>query len=1161
MFQWATQKFDQISQTVAPPPDDPTGRFVYAVQRLEEEKAMGCIAEIDPMRTVVNQAKGLFPIHLACQYSMTRLIQLIMNQPGMNIEQPDYAGNTPLHHACMSSQRTLALQVVKMLIHDYGASVLAKNSQGQTPYDVATLDSIRQFLLPIQLQKETQIAIDNGGQGLPPGIDMGGLRIQNPAMPPPPKFGEGMAPPPQGGRAGMMATPGQQRYAATPNFASPQPPAPAQYYPQPVGMAPFTPAAAAAPSFPPPPAIAAVAVSTPVTPVTPASVPAAPRSRGKATSTGSTASSDSGYSRSGGSSAAIFSKYRADGFHSSSSDVNLQRKYGHVSATGPAAVPPPPSSGNAAPHSAGVPSVPGANPFGGGGYLAGSRYPAYGHGAATAAPAPASGPVYSQYAHAAAAAVPTTPYMPPPPYQTQHFAGTAPTTPAPALASVVSTPTATMTVATPETAAAAFATPQPKVTAADAASLFDKPTETTPADATTASNAAELSNGNAAIAPQEDQKDGATADETSSDWTEAIDPSSGKTYYFNSKTNETSWEKPAAVGGDGKADASDWTEATDPSSGKVYYYNAKTGETSWEKPASVVEGETEETEKELKQAEEKTISGLPEGWTEVKDPSSGKVYYYNPQTEETRWEKPEEHGEPATEPTAEQPTEVDKTTTTDDVSAEVIVETKEAEKQEQAETQQTPDAEVSNMADDQVEIEKTVNEDEAVEQPEESVKDPIIVPGAAESTPSDSEEERDAAEEKTQTAEESSSENETKDSVAGEDSKEHFVAMEEEKEQGSDLPEDWVEVPDPSTGKSYYYNSKTQETSWEKPSKPTQQGEPTGEENIEALAEGWVACEDHSTGQCYYYNQQTNETSWEKPVAKPSKTTSNQAAASHDWVETTDPTSGNTYFYNTKTGETSWDRPAAMTADEPATSTPQDQIYSSSEGVLTTAGEASGSHQDAVCSNTAENVQSAGDTMAGGPSEAVTPKPTEDSARPDFISPAAATFGSPETPALSIGSDDAHSFFASPTAAPKSAESAEELFKSPPSDGIPATAVTSETPSGETATETMKSNDVNETNELGDGEMIDVPLSPDPVPAVATLQTGVVESTLSSLDVTASAPADDSAGAIGTPPLKVAQQPRNDTATSVPASAVPLIGGNDLFAAIGMPPPPFQSKR
>ena len=177
--------------------------------------------------------------------------------------------------------------------------------------------------------------------------------------------------------------------------------------------------------------------------------------------------------------------------------------------------------------------------------------------------------------------------------------------------------------------------------------------------------------------------------------------------------------------------------------------------------------------------------------------------------------------------------------------------------------------------------------------------------------------------------------------------------------------------------------------------------------------------------------------------------------------------------------------------------------------------------------------------MTGGSAVAVTPTPTAQTARPDFISSAAATFGSPETPALSIGTQSGESTFASPPPAPRSAE---ELFSSPPSGGVPALAAASATgtPSGETAAEADKSNDVNDSNEFGDGEMMDVPLSPDPVPAVASSQNGV-------------------AGALPNLPATevVTTQDANGTAATAPA---PAAAASDLFAAIGMPPPPVRKR-
>ena len=406
MFSWAQQTFDKLSQTMAPPPTDGAGRFAYAVQQNDEASAMGCLAEIDAFTTIVNQSKGLYPIHMACQYSMIQLVRMMMNQPGASLDATDGAGNTPMHHAAMSTKPD-AMQLCKILISEYGALATVKNFAGQTPYDVSSVSTVRQYLLPIQLQAETQHAIDNGGMGLPPGIDMGGLRIKNSAMPPPPsQFGQG-----------------------PPSASAPAPPPPmgfGQAYTYPTASAPV-PAAAGTPSAGDP---SMFGTPSPVVPTmshaTPSGVSPAPASMPAHLEQPPT-SGNREYARVGSSSAAIFSKpkdgsrtfVRPDGFHSSSSDVSLQKKYGHQPVGSYSAVPPPPSSGGGP-----LPTAPmsaGANPFAAGSALGGgsrygalppsrSRYVAYGPTGVPAAPS--SQPIYNYHAPAPAMAPNVTMFTP-----------------------------------------------------------------------------------------------------------------------------------------------------------------------------------------------------------------------------------------------------------------------------------------------------------------------------------------------------------------------------------------------------------------------------------------------------------------------------------------------------------------------------------------------------------------------------------------------------------------------------------------------------------------------------------------------------------------------------------------------------------------------------
>ncbi|CAJ1954685.1 unnamed protein product [Cylindrotheca closterium] len=423
-------------------------------------------------------------------------------------------------------------------------------------------------------------------------------------------------------------------------------------------------------------------------------------------------------------------------------------------------------------------------------------------------------------------------------------------------------------------------------------------------------------------------------DELPSDWVEAVDESTGQTYYYNTVTQETAWERPPMASDGQEKDAgdadeaeystaeddqtdgvvddstpttedempADWIEAVDESSGQTYYYNTATQETSWEKPLTTSDArdevaadatddrsETEENQEDaaVNETTPETDEGLPSDWIETED-GNGQVYYYNTVTNETSWERPRN--------------ERDEDRGVDEVEQEG----------DQTEADASDDDEGGNVTGDY----HDQKGDDA---------------------------DTDEAE----------------DHSAAEDAKASAAADESTPATEDEMPTDWIEAVDESSGKTYYYNTATQETSWEKPSSSVLEDESEAVEQEEKAAEvtdehddlnaevdaeeadeqqllgDWVEAVDEQNGQTYYYNPVTQETSWEKPIVDsaekaeaqeeipvesseaeevPEETDAGDAAG--DWTEAVDESTGQTYYYNARTEETTWEKPLVLQEED-----------------------------------------------------------------------------------------------------------------------------------------------------------------------------------------------------------------------------------------------------
>ena len=77
-------------------------------------------------------------------------------------------------------------------------------------------------------------------------------------------------------------------------------------------------------------------------------------------------------------------------------------------------------------------------------------------------------------------------------------------------------------------------------------------------------------------------------------------------------------------------------------------------------------------------------------------------------------------------------------------------------------------------------------------------------------------------------------------------------ALKESKQGELLVEETWIQFEDPTTGREYWHNSSTSETTWDEP--------------LGVQAALWVKIYDPDHGKPFYYCKTTEETRWEAPI-------------------------------------------------------------------------------------------------------------------------------------------------------------------------------------------------------------------------------------------------------------------------------------------------------
>lgn len=164
---------------------------------------------VEKLKTLIEEEKvdanarntnNNLPIHTASYHGQLECLKYLLTH-NIDVNMLGLRDNTPLHFASAQGH----LDTVKCLI-DSGSNPALRNQSGKTAYDVASKDTIRQYLLPLQFKHEDpKVAKLSLPAGITPTADPDAPK---PVLAPPPTCGMVYSPPPASGstKSGRNAT-------------------------------------------------------------------------------------------------------------------------------------------------------------------------------------------------------------------------------------------------------------------------------------------------------------------------------------------------------------------------------------------------------------------------------------------------------------------------------------------------------------------------------------------------------------------------------------------------------------------------------------------------------------------------------------------------------------------------------------------------------------------------------------------------------------------------------------------------------------------------------------------------------------------------------------------------------------------------------------------